>query len=414
VHAAVLSVGSELLRGDIIDTNAAFLTRELSRLGLEVRSVRQIGDDLPLLTQAISSAIESADVVLTTGGLGPTQDDLTREAIASALGEETFLDDSLADQVRARFASMKRNMPQRNLQQAMLIPSATAIENPNGTAPGWIVRRDGRLIVAMPGPPREMVPMWTEAVRPAIEQLQPEPAFALSLMTFGLGESAVEQRINDVIHWRREVTVATYAKQAGVEVHVTARAATRSEAKELAEDAAAMLRGRLGHAVFGTGETTLSSVVGEMLRERGWTIAVMESASGGELSSLLTDIAGSSDYFRGGVVAYSRDAKAANGVDPDVMSEYGVVSAETARSMATAIRRGLAANIGVGVTGVAGSETVEGKAPGTCFIAVETDNSAEVREVHRPGARDVAKRYFAQCALDLVRRTTVASAKVST
>jgi len=249
-----------------------------------------------------------------------------------------------------------------------------------------------------------MEPMWRDSILPKLQELLPGQAAMLGLMTFGLGESAVEERIDDVMHWRSDVTVATYAKTNGVQVHVTARAESRKRADELVREANDMLRKRLGKAVFGTGDMTLSEEVGEHMARLGATLAVMESASGGTLGSLITNTPGSSAYFVGGIIAYSKDVKARYGVDPDIMEQNGLISEPTARAMADGVRRELAADVGIGVTGIAGSESVEGKPAGTCFVAVSTRDRTEAREIRRPGKREVVKHFFAQSALDLARR----------
>lgn len=404
MRAALLSVGSELLRGDIVDTNAAFLARELSGIGFQVCRVEQIGDDLEDLTAAFRSAIQRAEVVLCTGGLGPTQDDLTREAIAGAVGEEMYLDDMLVQEIEMRFAAMRRQMPASNIRQAMLIPSATAIPNPNGSAPGWYVRHDRVIVAAMPGPPSEMQPMWRETVRGLLEQLLPGKLCMLALMTFGLGESRVEEQIADLIDRWPDVTIATYAKDAGVQVHLTAQASTEERVYELGREAEAAVRERLGESIFGSGEITLSAAVGELLDRQDRTVAVMESATGGELASMITDHPGSSRHFLGGIVAYSRDVKQAHGVSAEIMDRHGLISAETAHSMARACRDAFGVDAALAVTGIAGAESVEGKAPGTCYIALSLDGVDTVREVRRPGSREISKRFFAQSALDLLRQ----------
>jgi nicotinamide-nucleotide amidase len=256
----------------------------------------------------------------------------------------------------------------------------------------------------MPGPPHEMEPMWNDSVQPRLERLLPGTPAMVALMTFGLGESTVEQKIDDVIQWRPDVTVATYAKSTGVEVHVTARGTDPHEAEELAQEAVQRIRVRLGRAVFGSGKDTLSSVVGRILDERGLSLAVMESCTGGLLASMLTDDPGSSDHFHGGIVAYSREAKAKYGVDTDIMAAHGLISAETALSMASAARAAFDSDIGFGVSGVAGTESVEDKPSGTVFLALDTPEANEVREIHRPGTRELIKYFAAQCSLDLLRR----------
>lgn len=404
MRAALLSVGSELLRGDIVDTNAAFLARQLSEIGFQVCRVEQIGDDLEDLLAAFQTAMQRAEVVLCTGGLGPTQDDLTREAIARAVGEEMYLDDLLVQEIETRFASMRRHMPASNMRQAMVIPSATAIPNPNGSAPGWYVRHNGCIVAAMPGPPSEMQPMWRDWVQSRLEQLLPGKRFMLALMTFGLGESRVEEQIVDLLNRWPEVTIATYAKEAGVQVHLTVQAATEERVAELGRAAEAAVRERLGESIFGSGDTTLSAAVGELLDRQDRTVAVMESATGGELASMITDHPGSSRHFLGGIVAYSRDVKQAHGVSAEIMDRHGLVSAQTAQSMAQACRDAFGVDAALAVTGIAGAESVEGKAPGTCYVALSLDGVDTVREIHRPGSRETSKHFFAQSALDLLRR----------
>jgi nicotinamide-nucleotide amidase len=404
VRAAILSIGEELLRGDIIDSNAQFLARELSQLGFEVRRVAQTGDQLEPLTAEIRASLDAADLLVCSGGLGPTQDDLTRQGVAKALDEPISVDERLVEEIESRFQSLRRRMPESNRRQAEIIPSATPLRNPNGTAPGWFVRRDGKIVVTLPGPPREMQPMWTEQVLPQLESLLPGHRAVRALMTFGLGESHVEQLIEDLIGQREDVIIATYAKEAGVQVHITTVADTQDEAEVLAEETAEAIRGRLGIAVFGNGEESLSQAVGGLLDERGMTLAVMESCTGGEVANALTDTDGSSDHFLGGVVAYSRPAKERYGVDPAVMDTHGLISDATARSMAEAIRREMDADVGIGTTGIAGREVVEGKPAGTCYIAVSLNGTTESREIHRPGSRRASKQYFSQCALDLLRR----------
>lgn len=413
MRAAVLSVGSEILRGDIVDTNAPYLSRELSELGFHVVSIRAAGDDLTLLTHAIRQSLDETDVLLLTGGLGPTDDDLTRDAIAQVFGEEMIIHPGLMREIEQRFARLGRShVPASNSRQAQIIPSASSLPNPNGTAPGWLVRKNGKVVAAMPGPPSEMKPMWIGEVRPQAERLVPSSVAMRSLMTFGVGESALEEQIAAVIHRRPDVAVATYAKETGVQVHVTARAESVDASNFLAEEAVEQIRHILGSAVFGTGDETLAGAVGDLCTAQGVTLGVMESASGGMLGAMITSNPGSSDYFRGGMVAYTPEVKIQFGVPSQVIEEYGVVSRETAEAMAGAARTALDATAGVGLTGVAGTEAVENRPSGTCFIAVQVDGRVRSVEIRRPGARVAAQRHFAQTALNLLR-LTLSKAEVS-
>jgi nicotinamide-nucleotide amidase len=407
VRATVLSVGAELLRGDIVDTNAAFLSSELTGLGFDVAQQITAGDEMGPLVRAVRGALDDADVLVSTGGLGPTEDDNTRQAIAEALGEEPHVDEGLVAEIEARFRAMGREMPERNRQQALLIPSGEAVANPNGTAPGWLVRRGGTVIAALPGPPAEMQPMWRDSIRPVLSRLLPGSLAMRTLMTWGLGESAVEERIRDVIHHRSEVTLATYAKSAGVQVHISSRAPEQSQAEHLAGEAEDMVMERLGSAVYARRDTTLSHVVIGLLRERAMTVSVMESCTGGLLGSLLTDVPGSSNAFVGGIIAYSRATKERYGVPRDVIERYGVYSDATARAMAETVRNAMGTHVGLGITGIAGSESLEGVVPGTAFVAASIGERTVALEIHRPGSREGAKRFFAQTALDLLRRELV-------
>jgi nicotinamide-nucleotide amidase len=404
MRAAILSVGSEILRGDILDTNAPFLARELSEMGFEVAGIRAAGDDLVSLTEAIRQSLHDADVLLVSGGLGPTEDDLTRDALARIFDEEVTEDPELMREIEERFARLgRRSVPDNNRRQAQLIPSATSVPNPNGTAPGWLVRKAGKLVATMPGPPSEMQPMWRDSIRPQVERLLPSNVAMRALMTFGIGESALEEQVSDIIHLRPDVIVATYAKENGVQVHVTARAATSPEAERSAGETESMLRKRLGRAVFGTGDTTLAAAIGALCLQQGVSLGVMESATGGMIGALITSHPGSSEYFRGSIVSYATDIKVRYGVPQEVVSEFGAVSSQTAAAMASAARTALGSTAGLGLTGITGTYSIDGHPPGTCFIAVETDDTTRAAEIHRPGARATAQRFFAQSALNLLR-----------
>ncbi|HEX8917511.1 MAG TPA: competence/damage-inducible protein A [Chloroflexota bacterium] len=404
MRAGILSIGEELLRGDVVDTNAAFLAREASQLGLRVESISAQGDSLPALSGAVERSLRTVDVTICTGGLGPTADDLTREAIAAALGEEMRIQPDLLADLEGRFASMGRRMPERNTKQATLISSAEAIPNPNGTAPGWYVSRGTRVVAALPGPPREMRPMWQNWVKPRLEAMLDGKVAMLSLLTFGLGESAVEEKLDDIIQGNPRVVVATYAKESAVEVHITARADTLEESRHLLFQTEAHIRQRLGEVIFGSGTETLSSATLDAAAQNGMSIAVMESCTGGALASMITDTAGSSNSFRGGVVAYTREAKERYGVPSEVIERHGIISAETALAMADAARFLFHSDIGLGTTGVAGSDPVEDRPSGTVFIALSGNSLRETREIHRPGDRPFIKRFASLCALDLLRR----------
>jgi nicotinamide-nucleotide amidase len=294
MRAHVLSIGSELILGHLTDTNATFLAQELAALGIDLLQVTQVGDDRARIARTIALASNEADLVVCTGGVGPTDDDLTREAIADMMGEAPRIQPDLLAALEAFFAGRGLAMPTRNRKQAWLIPSAEPLPNPVGTAPGWFVHRNGGFIVAMPGVPREMFRMWREQVVPRLHELLPARAIrTVTLRTIGIGESAAEQLLDDLVKVPNP-TVATYAKDDGVHVRVTAVAPSIEEADRLRDDTAAEVRRRLAAYVYGTDDTTLAAALAGLLRARGFTIGVVDRGGGGRFAAhMLADPAGS-------------------------------------------------------------------------------------------------------------------------
>ena len=371
MRAEILSIGTELLLGNITDTNATYLAQQLAGLGIDLYFVSTVGDNQGRIVETLRRAWERADLIVTTGGLGPTEDDLTRESIAEMLGEEMRVDPDLEAELRSFFSSRGVTMPERNVKQATLISSSKTLHNPVGTAPGWWTERDGHIIVSMPGVPHEMMRMWTHEATPLLRPRTGAVLFTKMLRVAGLGEGAVEERLQTLLS-NPNPTIATYAKRDAVDVRVTAKAASELEAQALVATMETEVRRILGTHVFGIDSETLQSVLGTILLEKGWTLGAMESCTGGLFASTITDIPGSSDYFRGGLVSYSTELKAEWGVPRELLEEYGAVSIETARAMASATRSRLGVDVGIGITGVAGPSEQEGKAVGTVHIAVES------------------------------------------
>ncbi len=408
MKAEVISIGTELLLGEILDTNARYLGARLPAHGIDLYYISKVGDNLERLAGVIERAWNRSDLVITTGGLGPTEDDLTREAIGKVLGEELRLDGGLADQLREFFARRGAAMPERNLKQAMLIPSARAIPNPRGTAPGWWVERDGRIIVAMPGPPSEMERMWEKEVAPALESRADAPRSVLvtrTLKTAGVGEGHIDEMVSPLLK-SNNPSVGVYARADGVQLRIAAKAGSRDEAQRLIEPLEAEMRAILGDIVWGADDDSMEQAVGELLRKRSLTLATMESCTGGLLANTLTNVPGSSAYFRGGLVAYATEMKIEWGVDPEVIAEHGVISAECARAMSRAVRERLAADIGVGITGVAGPDPQEEKPAGTIHIGIDA-GFAEPQSISYQFAQDreAVKRRAVNIALAMLRRT---------
>jgi nicotinamide-nucleotide amidase len=409
MKAEIISIGTEILLGEILDTNTQYVASRLPALGIDLYYTSVVGDNLGRLVEVIRRAWERSDLVLTTGGLGPTEDDLTREAITQVLGEEPVVDPDLERGLREFFARRGVQMPERNLKQAVLIPSAQAIPNPRGTAPGWWVERDGHVIVAMPGPPTEMQHMWETQVAPELARRHPGAVLVVrTLKTTGIGEGTVDEMVSPLLK-SSNPSIGVYARADGIQLRLAAKAASVEEGRRLIEPVEAEARRILGSAVWGADDDTLAGAVGSMLRQRGLTLATMESCTGGLLASTITDVPGSSDYFKGGLVSYATEMKIAWGVDRKIVDEHGVISAECARAMARAARQRLAADVGVGVTGVAGPDRQEDKPVGTVHIAVAAGEGTPqtVSYVIAQG-REAIKRRAVTTALALLRRALLA------
>ncbi|GAC1350621.1 MAG: competence/damage-inducible protein A [Ktedonobacteraceae bacterium] len=403
MRAEILSCGTELLLGHITDTNATYLAQSLSALGVDLYFVSQVGDNQGRIVETVKRAWERSDLIIMTGGLGPTEDDLARESISALLGETMQVDPRLEAELRGYFASRNVRMPERNVKQATLIPSARALPNPVGTAPGWWVEKDHHIIVAMPGVPREMFRMWENEAIPRLKPYTGGLIFTRILRVSGLGESAVEERLDALLH-SNNPTIATYAKSDAIDVRITAKADSNEEAERKVSETEVRVRQILGHHVFGTNKETLQSVVGSLLQAQNKSLAVMESLTGGLLSSAITDVPGSSNYFIGGVAAYSVKVKEQMGVPHETIEQYGAISEETARAMAHAIRERFGADYGLGITGVAGPDKQEGKAIGTVHIAIEGPNGVVIgMGPGWRGAREDNKRLSVLAALNLLR-----------
>ncbi|HEX9496360.1 MAG TPA: CinA family nicotinamide mononucleotide deamidase-related protein [Candidatus Limnocylindria bacterium] len=307
LRAELLSIGTELLLGQIVDTNSAYLAGRLAGLGIDLLHMTTVGDNLGRATEAIDRALGRSDLIVCTGGLGPTEDDLTREAIAAALGEIPTVDPALEAELRAWFAGRGTPMPERNRKQAWLIPSARALSNPLGTAPGWDVRHDGRRLIAMPGVPREMTRMWEAEVEPTLGRASVLRSRTLKVL--GLGESSVEEALDELVK-STAPTVATYAKNDGVHVRVTDKGEDIAAVQGRIDAMERTIRERIGEHVWGTDEDTLGSVVGRALVARGWRLAVAESLTGGEIARALTEVDGASRWLAGGIVLPGADEAA--------------------------------------------------------------------------------------------------------
>ncbi|MDP6043615.1 MAG: CinA family nicotinamide mononucleotide deamidase-related protein [Dehalococcoidales bacterium] len=372
MKAEILSIGTELLLGEIVDTNTPFLANQLSLLGIDLFFTSAVGDNPGRLSGALRQAWERSDVIITTGGLGPTQDDITRETIAGLFKEEPAVDPALKQSIVDYFAQRGIEMPASNIKQAVLVPSAAAIPNSRGTAPGWWVERDGRIIVAMPGPPGEMQFMWQNQVFPRLQRKTGAIILSRMLKTFSLTEAKVDELVTPLMS-SPNPTLATYAKLDGIYLRIAAKAARRPEAEELISRHEADIKKILGDAIWGADDETQESVVGQLLTTRGLTLAVAESFTSGYLAHTLASAPGSRSYFKGGIVAATDEVKVVLGIDAGLVA--GEPSAELAVAMASLARQKLGASIGIGIEGY--SEPVGGTLPGTVFIAIDRESIDE-------------------------------------
>lgn len=410
MRACIVAVGAEMLTPFRIDTNSLFITERLNEIGIDVRLKLVAGDDVEELAEVLRAALGWADLIVTTGGLGPTEDDITRSAVAQLLQVPLDVDETIVDRIRDRFQRRGLAMPEINRRQAMVPRGAHVIPNPNGTAPGLWLEHGRTGFVLLPGPPREMKPMF-EAV--AVDRLAPRTSgaglFRRVLRITGRTESDVDATTQPIYgQWTSQaVPIATtiLAVLGQIELHLTARAGSRAEADAALEAAVAELRAVLGDSLFSDDGRSLEAVVGDALRSKGFTIAVAESCTGGLLASRLTDVPGSSDYVDRGVVCYSNRAKIELlGIAEALITEHGAVSEAVAGAMAEAIRVQAKAGVGVGVTGIAGpGGGSPGKPVGTVAIAVAGGGGARVRTFQFVGGRDQVKFQAAQAALNLVR-----------
>jgi len=410
VKACILAVGSEMLTPFRVDTNSLYVTERLNAIGGDVRLKAIVGDDVGELAAVVESALGWADLIVITGGLGPTEDDVTRDAVARALRLPLALDESIVERLRDRFARRGMTMPDINRRQAMVPSGAVVLPNPNGTAPGLWIERGRTAIALLPGPPREMKPMLETLVA---ERLAPNAGgrglFRRVLKITGRAESDVDAQAQPVYgKWTSgsvPISTTILAVLGQIELHLTADAASEREAGAALDAAAAELRAVLGPSVYSSDGRNLEAVVGDLLRERGLTIAVAESCTGGLLASRLTDVPGSSDYVERGVVCYSNRSKTELvGVPEELIREHGAVSEPVARAMADGVRERAGTSIGIGVTGIAGPGGGTPQKPvGTVAIAVVADDEARVRTFQFIGGREMVKFQAAQSALNMTR-----------
>jgi nicotinamide-nucleotide amidase len=402
--AEIITIGTELLLGQLVDTNTAVIAVALAEAGVDVFRETSVGDNEARIAQAIREALERADAVVLAGGLGPTVDDLTREAVAAAAGRPLELDQAVVDDLRAFFTSVGRRMSPNNARQAMFPRGAIVLENPKGTAPGFALEIGEKIVVVMPGPPREMEPMLRDHVVPMLSRKYGLRSVIATrvLRTVGISESEVDARIADLFRAGVNPSIAVLAHLGQVDVKLTAKAQTREAAHALIDQLEPEVRRHLGEHIFSDDGASLPEALGAALRRRGWSIATAESCTGGLLGAMITSVAGSSDYYRGGAVSYSNEAKSQLlGVAVDTIERHGAVSEEVAAAMAVGAQRALGSTIALSITGVAGPGGGTPEKPvGLVFIGFAgIGGSVEVQRAQIPGDREAVRHRAALRAL---------------
>jgi len=406
MKAEIIAVGTELLLGQIANGNARYLSEKLAELGIDVYWHATVGDNAVRLTEALKTALARVDLVVLCGGLGPTMDDLTKETVADVLGLPLEADQEWENHLQQFFSSLGRYMTENNRKQALVPRGAKILLNEHGTAPGLWLEHGQQLLVLLPGPPRELEPMFTQEVAPRLaEYAGSEPIISRVLRVAGLGESTMEDVIADIVTTQTNPTIAPLAHYTEVHLRLTAKSGSREEAEKMLDGLEERIRERLGTAIFGRDEESLAEAVAKILLGKKLTLAVAESCTGGLLSTMLTSVPGSSAYFLQGLVTYSNRAKMdLLGIKPALLREHGAVSAEVAKAMAENVRRRAASDLSLAISGVAGPDGgTEEKPVGLVYIALATPQKLDCRKLTFLGTRESIRERAAVTALNLLR-----------
>jgi nicotinamide-nucleotide amidase len=407
LNAEIIAIGSEMLTPFRLDTNSLWLTERLNSMGIEVKLKTVVGDDEARLEETIGDAMKRSEIVISTGGLGPTEDDITRKIFARVLKRQLIQEDAILEKIKARFARRNMPMPEINARQALVINGAQVLENNNGTAPGMLITEGKCTVVMLPGPPREMKPIFDASVASVLKQRVGDLLIMRrTLSIFGLAESAVDELASPIYMQYQNPSTTILFKDGYIELHLTALARNEAEAVKLLDDLGGRLDEALGEYVFSRSNETLEEVVGQSLKLRGYTLATAESCTGGLLAGRITETPGSSEYFLEGVVSYSNEAKVnLLGAPKELIEAHGAVSEEVAGAMAEGIRKRAGSTFGIGVTGIAGPGGGSDEKPvGLVYIALADDSQTTTRKFIFPGDRQFIRTLSVNAALDMVRR----------
>jgi nicotinamide-nucleotide amidase len=409
--AEIIAIGSELLTPERTDTNSLWLTEKLNEIGVEIKLKTIVGDDEARLEETIRDAVKRSDIVITTGGLGPTEDDLTRQVSARAIGRELVYHTEIEDHLRERFKAWGREMPEINKRQAFVIDGADILPNPNGSASGMFVEVNGKFLAIFPGPPREMQPMFTNHVLPKLREVAGDVLVRRRILRVaGMGESAVDEVAAPIYREYANVQTSILFNKSEVELHLAASSNDEADAMKVLEEIASRIAARLGIAVFTTNGESMEQVIAHLLTTRGETVSTAESCTGGLIARRLTELPGSSKFFIEGAVTYSNEAKVRTlNVSQDVVDKFGAVSGETAEAMAAGMRERASTDYAISVTGIAGPDGgSEEKPVGTVWFGLADENGVKTKKVFFPGDRYLIRWRSSQMALDLLRRRLLA------
>lgn len=406
MKAEIIAIGTELLLGDIVNTNAQYLSKELALLGIEVYYQCVVGDNPTRLLETINTSFSRSDIIITTGGLGPTDDDLTKETFAKYFQEELVFDEKAFANIEHTFKRLNREMTENNRKQAMVVENnGTVMYNKNGTAPGIIIEKNDKIAILLPGPPKEVLPMFENQVLPFLQEKQQATFISKVLRVADVGESALETMVKDLIDNQKNPTIATYAKDGEAVLRITAKAENKEKAYDLITPVTAEIRSRLGNNVYGEDETTLPEVIISLLKNKGYTISVAESCTGGLIMDSLVSCSGASSVVKEGCITYSNESKVIRlGVSLETLEHWGAVSPEVALEMANGIAKTSGSNIGIGITGIAGPDGGTPEKPvGLVYIGISINGESKVCACNFAGKRNKIRTRACYQALNLLR-----------
>lgn len=405
MKAEIITVGTEILLGDIVNTNSQFLAKELASLGLDVYYQSTVGDNESRLMDTLNESLDRSDIIITTGGLGPTNDDITKEVAAKCFNQELVFYDDIWKDIKQYFEKIGVEPTENNKKQAYFPKDCIILNNSNGTAPGAILKKENKMIIVLPGPPKEMIPMFNNELKKHLENLTDYKLISRTLRFFGIGESELEDKLSDIINNQTNPTIAPYAKEGEVTLRITAKSYTKDDADNLIDEVENKIKTVVGKYLYGYGETTLEETVAKLLVEKNLTIAVSESCTGGMVSSMLIDYPGISQVFMEGCVTYSNEAKMSRlGVKKETLDSFGAVSTETAIEMAKGVAMNLKTNVGLSTTGIAGpgGGTTE-KPVGLVYIGLYINGKIKVKKLNLAGSREKIRVKATKEALNFLR-----------